>query len=519
MSKKNLDKIFQEKFDDFSDIPTEKVWKSIEASLNKKKKNRMAIPFWWKLGGIAAALAIGLYLINPFKDSREITPKITEIEIPNSKNEENKNRNEGFIDAPQVVDSEASINDKNPDAEKRSSGNSKEIKKQDAKQKNTDLNSSVAEKVNNKISVQNQKPKNTTNIVTKAKDQNVEQGNEQKRIFSNAISIEKENDVADKPTDSNTKILDLESTTDTLEKDKNSADTVISDNITKNLEEGVAHNEKEASQELIEKDAKKSIFDEIIAQGKEEEVANNTESKWSAGPSVAPVYFNGMGEGSPVHSIFVPNSKSGDVNLSYGLAVSYEISRKISVKTGIHKVDYGYNTNDVEFSSSFDGVGITQIDNIDYSVSSKNLVVQSKANRSASFAKNDALEIAAQDPSLNGVMAQNFGYIEIPLELNYALLDSKFGIDLIGGISSLFLIDNSVTLSSGDLTTEMGEANNLNNINFSTNIGFGVNYKFSPKIQLNLEPVFKYQLNTFSETSGNFQPFTIGVYSGLNFKF
>jgi hypothetical protein len=26
--------------------------------LNKKKKNRMVIPIWWKLGGIAAALAI-----------------------------------------------------------------------------------------------------------------------------------------------------------------------------------------------------------------------------------------------------------------------------------------------------------------------------------------------------------------------------------------------------------------------------------------------------------------------------
>ena len=39
------------------------------------------------------------------------------------------------------------------------------------------------------------------------------------------------------------------------------------------------------------------------------------------------------------------------------------------------------------------------------------------------------------------------------------------------------------------------------------------------KVQLNIEPVFKYQLNTFSDTAGNFQPFTIGIYSGLNFKF
>lgn len=111
-------------------------------------------------------------------------------------------------------------------------------------------------------------------------------------------------------------------------------------------------------------------------------------------------------------------------------------------------------------------------------------------------------------------MSQHLGYLEVPLELDYALIDRKFGLNLVGGFSSLFLLDNSVTLNSGDLTTEVGEANNINNVNFSTNVGFGVNYKFTPTIQLNVEPVFKYQLNTFSEVSGDFRPFTIGVYSG-----
>jgi len=272
----------------------------------------------------------------------------------------------------------------------------------------------------------------------------------------------------------------------------------------------------EASEKKNE-EAKKSIFDEISEQ--EEVVAEAKGSKWSAGPSIAPVYFSAIGQGSPVHSIFVPNSKSGDVNLSYGLAVSYEINKKLSLKTGVHKVDYGYTTNDVEFSATLAGFSGGQIENIDYSQTSRNIVVESKATDRTFAAENKALDAASQDPSLFGVMAQQFGYLEVPLELNYNLVDSKFGINLIGGLSSLFLIDNSVILSSGELTTEMGEANNLNTLNFSTNIGFGVNYKFSPKVQLNIDPVFKYQLNTFSDTAGNFQPFTIGVYSGLNFKF
>ena len=116
-------------------------------------------------------------------------------------------------------------------------------------------------------------------------------------------------------------------------------------------------------------------------------------------------------------------------------------------------------------------------------------------------------------------MSQQFGYLELPIEVNYALIDKKFGVNIIGGVSSLFLIDNAVSLTAGELTTEIGEANNINDLNFSANMGLGFNYKFSPKISFNLEPIFKYQLNTFSEVDGTFLPYSIGVYSGLSFKF
>ncbi len=116
-------------------------------------------------------------------------------------------------------------------------------------------------------------------------------------------------------------------------------------------------------------------------------------------------------------------------------------------------------------------------------------------------------------------MIQQFGYLEIPLELNYSLLDRDFGISLVGGFSSLFLTNNAVLLEADGLNTEIGEANNINDVNFSSNIGFGLNYKFTPKIKLNIEPVFKYQLNTFSNSAGDFKPFSVGIYSGFNFKF
>jgi hypothetical protein len=116
-------------------------------------------------------------------------------------------------------------------------------------------------------------------------------------------------------------------------------------------------------------------------------------------------------------------------------------------------------------------------------------------------------------------MAQQLGYLEVPVEVSYALVNNKFGVHVIGGVSSLFLVDNDVDLTSGNLTTQIGEANNVNDLNFSANFGIGLGYQFSQRLKLNVEPVFKYQLNTFSNVDGTFNPYTIGVYSGISFKF
>ena len=219
--------------------------------------------------------------------------------------------------------------------------------------------------------------------------------------------------------------------------------------------------------------------------------------------------------------MFVSNSKSGNTNLSYGISIAYEVNKKLSLRSGLHKVDYAYTTNNVGFSSNFNGQSNSQLNTINYDATSINLEVLSTNTNAAqaSYVKDDiALDALSKNPTLEGVMSQQFNYVEVPLELKYQLVDSKLGINIIGGISSLFLIDNTVLLSAGSITTTLGEANNINSLNFSTNIGVGLQYRFTPKLELNVEPMFKYQVNTFSNIEGTFEPYSIGVYSGLTFK-
>ena len=62
--KKNIDRLFQEKFKDFEAAPPEFVWDNIEEILKEKKKRRV-IPIWVRLGGVAAALILGMLFLSP----------------------------------------------------------------------------------------------------------------------------------------------------------------------------------------------------------------------------------------------------------------------------------------------------------------------------------------------------------------------------------------------------------------------------------------------------------------------
>ena len=118
-----------------------------------------------------------------------------------------------------------------------------------------------------------------------------------------------------------------------------------------------------------------------------------------------------------------------------------------------------------------------------------------------------------------GVLNHEFNYLEVPLELKYALVNKKIGINMIGGISTLFLQGNELSIESGDFTTKVGRVNNLNEVSFSGNLGLGVDYKLNEQFILNLEPIFKYQFNAIDDNEGNFRPYYFGVYTGVSFKF
>ncbi|MFD2100249.1 hypothetical protein [Flagellimonas iocasae] len=503
MGKKNLEQLFKETFEGFQEVPDERVWNSIEASLDKKKQKKRVVPLWWQLGGVAALLAVLFYVFNPFEntqDRNEIIITDTETQVDSTTKDEPSGGSKEQIDP-------ATIN------------NGAEGLVESSSKTEADENQSAAGHINSNQSLgsKQQVAENDNFGKNIGKDQDAVSLSQNTRE-SNALAMSNKNAEGHKAT-SNQKRNSIDNATSESDKaiaQDNSRDKNLQTMTEAKNEEAIAQNEEQKIE-----DGKKSIYDAIREQEEETIIADNTAAgKWSVGPSVAPVYFSAAGKGSPIHSDFSSNSKSGNLNLSYGLSVAYEVGKKLKIKSGVHRVNYGYDTNDVLFSSSARSAASDKLENINYSQKSETLIVQSKNSLPNSIPTDAFLELASNEiPVLDGKMVQQLGYIEVPVELNYSVIDRKFGVDLIGGVSSLFLVENSVLVESEGLVTEVGEATNANDVNFSANFGMGLNYDFSPKVELSVEPVFKYQMNTFSKTAGQFQPFSVGIYSGISFKF
>lgn len=498
MDENNIDKLFQEKLKDFKAVPDENVWGKISHSLDKQRPKRRVLPIWWAGVGAAALLVLAFLLFNPLGTSDpagtevsgtdQVAPEADVQETIPGGEEADHQKDEVFI-----TPNSQSITKTKDEVNKGGDDPFMSAKEYTDRSKNNVVNGEV---VSSDAVPSNEALDNNGVAEVEESGVNVPDPVQSEQI--SGIALESSGDA---------KATELK------------GEDVIDGQI--NSEEIVAVEEK-SEPENAEENASPEFKERSIFEALEEEdseMADTKGKKWSVGPSVAPVYFDALGSGSSIDAQFSGNNKSGEVTMSYGLNIGYKLTGKWEIRTGVHRVDFSHRTEDIAFGSSFNTSGGGGLANIDYVPTSTNLVVQSQVARANPDELALANDVAAQNPSRDGRMIQEIGYMEIPLEVSYQLMDRKLGLRLIGGMSSLFLLDNNVTLESQGNTMQVGEANNINSLNFSTNLGLGLSYRATEKVQLNVEPVVKYQLNTFSNVSGNFRPYTLGIYSGLIYKF
>ncbi|MCB0457020.1 MAG: outer membrane beta-barrel protein [Flavobacteriaceae bacterium] len=517
--KKNIDTLFKDQLGSFEATPSPEVWDAIEAKLKKEKEDRKVIPIWWKLGGVAAVLLLLLSLSGIFNNSTtmENNPIVKEsVEKTDTENSIQKEEATPILsnkntDALVSEDINSEINTVNTIEENPSE-----------KFKNTSENAvSSTNKIDNNISEKNSKKNikysTVKDAVVVSKDpKTINNTNAQKlneAVINNNYNVKKDGVTSTEPQEKTEKDTRIDHPNT-----KKETNTIIPNQI----EDAVAKEEivKKEDKDLPSEN-KKSIFDAIEenkeAVAKKEE--KNSSSYWEVSPNVGPVYYNSINGGSSISPSFADNSQTGETNISYGVQVSYAFNDKLSVRTGINNVNVGYTTGDVTIASAPNELALKSINYNNNGGKNVLTVFDKDALQNLSTdPSNPYSQITQKSSSGNAEITQHISYFEVPVELKYALLNKRFGIHMIGGFSTLFLGNNEISVSDGDIKSVLGEANNLNTTSFSTNIGLGFDYKISKRFKFNIEPIFKYQLNPYT-TSVDFNPYYFGVYSGVSFKF
>lgn len=493
-TKKHLDQLFKEQFKNFEVSPPPVVWENIEAALHKKKKNRKIVPIWYKMAGVAALFLLFFSVGNYFFNNN----------IPNA-TVTNEESNGIERTSPQLLDNNIIVQEQN-DATPHAKDILKNATSDEVQVSSTSADKSLKKYQGEKENYTTSKPKSKVNT-TPLKNSDVAITSENK----------KEKTSTSEKTSANN-ILEKEKTD--LASEKN-----ISKEINTTTPDKIDSKISETEMAVIEpaEENKKSIFDAI--QEKENALATSEEqtpdNRWEVSPNFAPVYYNSLNGGSSIDSQFSDNSKSGDVNYSYGVKVSYAVTKKLSVRTGINKVDLSYVTNDIEFSAASSTAALKSIN---YNTRGVIVAVGRRGTLNTPPSgtptmSEDGSIIVPRSGVIPGTMSQNLDYFEIPLELKYALLNKRFGLNMIGGLSTLILSANDISVNSDGFQTSIGEANNLNPLSFSTNVGLGLDYKITKKIVFNLEPMFKYQINAYTDNNIDFKPYYLGVYTGFSYRF
>ncbi|SHI83263.1 hypothetical protein SAMN04488096_10523 [Mesonia phycicola] len=539
--KKKIDRLFQESFKDFEAAPKNHVWKNIEQEL-QKKKDKKVIPFWWyKAAGVAAVLAI-IFLAANFilptnnntkvvntKENTTISPKnIKKADKPFTNTENNPidgiNTNKSYVNEENTTTPIIKNNTLNSEKNTPSitNNNAKSLvssdKKPALKANSTSTGKLVSSPKNSSISTSeslnhtNKKSSSATKLaVNKKQNEEINTSNTNKSLV--AESVNKKEKIFGK----NNQISTEENKNNSTSSKDNSA--IVS--VEKNNSE-----EKLNSEEILEEELnqKKSLVEE--AKKIEEEKLNKNDddneetnlSKWLIKPNVSPIYYSSLNGGNNIDKSLASNSSESNITMAYGVNFAYAISEKFKVRSGVSKVNMSYNVNNIAYSA---GVNSIQLEGITTTPSNETIEIISLDNSSP---KPTTISSGEFDRSTNssfteGALNQQLGYLEVPVEIEYALIDKRFGVNIIGGASTLFLNDNDVYINSQDSHLSLGEANNLNKVSFTTNVGLGFDYSLSKSFDLNLEPTFKYQLNTYNNNINNFKPYFFGVYTGFSFKF
>lgn len=267
-----------------------------------------------------------------------------------------------------------------------------------------------------------------------------------------------------------------------------------------------------------------------LYEGYEYESPKSSSGKWSLTALASPTYNMRSGLGNDEISEQMSTSEQSKISYSGGLGVSYRITDRLSVQSGLYYTSIGQQIENIYSFSGFNRYDNTKSDHnfevltsggIIYTDNEDVFLLDNSGGRVLTTYTKDVFDPGKANLSyVNNTLRQTFSYLEMPLILRYKVIDKTFDFNVIGGLSYNMLVNNTVHTFAEGNKYNVGKTEGLNPFMVSSSLGMGMEYNLSGKVSLNLEPMFRYYLNPFSDMAGiKTHPYSFGIFSGLSYKF
>lgn len=495
-NRKDIGKAIKDKLNSLDKVPGERVWISINEAIEKDKKRKKGLFYFW--GTILGSLAISAIII--FNQSNQIAglsidkPKnvLKEVTINSStvqtttngegnatnstykSNETAGNKND-LLRNEKVMPGKINISTKNNIA---TVNTTKSTKLANSMTESLLSNSNQKSSRNNFAAASRKNKKSSSTEVEKEKAvrKAVKKSSVKATIKDVNLSFAKNDGITttEKPTDSNSLQTsnDIKSATE-LKIEEKKLNTKTDKTITI-----VMHPEDSIQKDSLE--VNKKYYVDVFA--------SPTLYGYFSTESIFDTRLNSL-------------DKNSEIKWSYGLGITYDFFEKISFRLGISNINLSYTTVNVPVDGlNYNGIVYKP------SVSNQTILTASKA-------------IAIQiNGSTTMDVTQELSYIEIPLSIKYKFFDKKIGIKSSLGFSFLFLNENKVSIKTNNgYLQDIGKIKNLSQTTFSINVGLEVDYPVFTNTKIFMEPVLNYQFGAFSESAST--PYIFGLRAGVRHSF
>jgi hypothetical protein len=284
--------------------------------------------------------------------------------------------------------------------------------------------------------------------------------------------------------------------------------TILAENNQKKNSEYTNSLTKADSLQLVElQNLEKGIVEGKTEKDKESKSIPNSE-KWSLDVFAGVANSQNYGKQKTLGNV----NESKQTN-SYGVKTNYKLNKKWAVSSGLKINELGQSIANVSYYQTSEAASYPAIS--DYLIQSPAVVAPKiTTNSSYVFVSKNTQNALKSDNTENGNIEQSLKYIEMPLEVSYAIFNkNKTSLSLNTGGFVGKLISNNVTLN-GD---SIGDNVNASDFVYGTLLSSTLQYRLYKKTHVFVQPGMNYYINPL--TNQTFNQFQWAFNFGLNVSF